>query len=109
MGAKITFKTHFFDDYSEQVSKRVQEVIKNGALAVERDAKMLCPVRTGNLRASIATHIEPLTAEVGTMVEYAGPVEFGTKKMSAQPFLYPALEANKEKIILEMKKAVGGK
>jgi HK97 gp10 family phage protein len=35
---------------------------------------------------------------IGTNVEYAPYVELGTSKMAAQPFLNPALEANKGNI-----------
>lgn len=67
------------------------------ALSVDRTAKRLCPVDTGRLRASINWRLEAdargLLAIVGTDVEYAPYVEFGTSRMSAQPFLRPALEA----------------
>lgn len=70
---------------------------------IERDAKLVCPVDTGNLRSSITTSVESdgsnVTATVGTNVEYAPFVEYGTKKMSAKPFLIPAFESNKEWIL----------
>ena len=37
--------------------------------------------------------------KVGTDVTYAPYVEFGTIKMPAQPFLFPALEKNKNRIV----------
>jgi HK97 gp10 family phage protein len=67
------------------------------AVKVERQAKRLSPVDTGRLRNSITwelrTDARGLYAAVGTNVEYAPYVEFGTSKMSAQPFLRPALTA----------------
>lgn len=79
-------------------------IVASGAIAadlarraakVEREAKRLCPVDTGRLRASIgwslANDIRGPLAVVGTDVEYAPFVEFGTSKMAAQPFLRPAL------------------
>lgn len=65
------------------------------ALKVERRAKRLCPVDTGRLRASI-THVlvrsgHGIEARVGTNVDYAVHVEFGTSRAPAQPFLRPAL------------------
>lgn len=67
------------------------------AALVETAAKRLCPVDTGNLRSSI-THVlgvdgQGLYADIGTNVEYAPFVEFGTRYMAAQPFLVPALAA----------------
>jgi HK97 gp10 family phage protein len=72
-----------------------------GALVIENAAKQRSPVRTGNLRRSI--HTEPAraadgkaaTARVGTNVEYAPYVEFGTRRMSARPYLRPALDEGK--------------
>lgn len=68
-------------------------------IKVERAAKRLCPVDTGRLRSSI-THDPDLRRDeqglygvVGTNVEYAPHVEFGTSRMRAQPFLRPALDA----------------
>lgn len=66
------------------------------ALGVETTAKQLCPVDTGRLRSSINTglHVdsEGLVAVVGTDVEYAVHIEYGTSKMAPQAFLRPALE-----------------
>lgn len=65
------------------------------AIKVERRAKRLCPVDTGRLRASITHVLLPsgrgLEARVGTNVDYAVHVEFGTSRAPAQPFLRPAL------------------
>lgn len=41
---------------------------------------------------------------VGTTVEYAAALEFGTPTIDPRPFLRPALEANKRMIIGEFKK-----
>ena len=75
------------------------------ALRVERKAKQLCPVDTGRLRASLHTwRINLLTAAVGTDVEYASFVEYGTKKMAPQPYLRPALLSQQNAI-----EAMGGR
>jgi HK97 gp10 family phage protein len=67
------------------------------AVTVEGAAKRLCPVDTGRLRASISHRLgedaESLFADVGTAVEYAPHVEFGTERMAARPYLRPALDA----------------
>lgn len=65
------------------------------AAQIERLAKLYCPVDTGRLRASIATLLVQgdagLEAWVGTNVEYAIFVEFGTWKMEPRSFLRRAL------------------
>jgi HK97 gp10 family phage protein len=85
---------------------------KSAGQMVQGDAKksapvnkdLLAPTRT-NLRGSIRRN--PLNgsykngATVGTNVEYAIYQEFGTYKMSPQPFLIPALKKN-EKAIIKM-------
>lgn len=82
----------------------VQSAIEKTCLKIEADAVDLCPVDTGNLRGSITTEIGELEGAVGTNVEYAEFVEFGTSKMPAQPFLYPAFAKNKNDVIENIKK-----
>ena len=66
------------------------------ATRVERNAKRLCPVDTGRLRASITWLVDRdgqgLNATIGTNVDYAPFQEFGTATQSGQPFLRPALD-----------------
>lgn len=67
------------------------------AVRVDAAAKRLCPVDTGRLRSSIGWRLtvdaRGLAALIGTNVSYAPPVEFGTYRTRAQPFLRPALRA----------------
>jgi HK97 gp10 family phage protein len=74
-----------------------------GAFVFEGAAKMLTPIDTGNLVNSINTELvssdeTSATAEVGTGVEYAPHVEYGTSKMKAQPFFRPAWDEKLETI-----------
>lgn len=75
----------------------VGKVLARAATRTTTAAKRLAPVDTGRLRASIAQEIggddDGLVARVGTNVEYAPYLEFGTSRMSARPFLRPALGA----------------
>jgi len=82
-----------------------KKIIKKACLMVERDAKKLCAVDTGRLRSSITYEIEGTTGKVGTNVDYAKYIEFGTEKMSPQPYLRPALHKN-EKAILQLFKKI---
>ena len=78
----------------EELGKAVVKLV----LIVEATAKKKCPVDTGNLRASITPVIESWARGfVGTNVEYAPYVEYGTRNAPAQPFLEPAfLEGKKQ-------------
>ena len=91
------------------VDQALNEAIQRGleacGLQAEGYAKMLCPVDTGNLRNSIThtTDTQAQEAYIGTTVEYAPYVEYGTVKTKAQPFLHPAAEdhADEYKAIFE--------
>ena len=74
----------------EKAARRALEICGGKA---ETYAKRLCPVDTGRLRSSIAHQAESAyVMAVGTNVEYAPYVELGTYKMSARPYITPAVE-----------------
>lgn len=91
---------------NDNVEKGIERGLAKGALRVEIAAKEQTPVDTGKLRGSIQTNLSPKQAEVGTNVEYAPYVELGTSKMAAQPYLYPALAANRKKILDDIKNEI---
>ena len=68
------------------------------AIVVNMDATMLAPVDTGNLRDSVTYEVDEDEARVGTNVDYAPHLEYGTVKMAAQPYLRPSLDNNKSQI-----------
>lgn len=101
-------------DNTEQVIDGIDSAIgvaleKIGLLA-ENYAVKKCPVDTGNLRGSITHEVD--TADnavyIGTNVEYAPYVEFGTSRQKAQPFLRPAASEHGEQYRQVLKKALGG-
>ena len=79
-----------------EVDRRISDNLVTAALMVERTAKQTVPVLTGALKRSI-THqpeVPKREVKVGSNLDYAKYVELGTSKMSARPYLRPALEAN---------------
>lgn len=108
--------------------------LTQACLVVENDAKVNAPVDTGQLRASITHEITGDKGRVGTNVEYAPYVEYGTGLFSSkgggrdtpwsyqdsagawhttsgqhpQPFLQPALDSNRKEIVQTLKKALEG-
>ena len=62
----------------------------------------------GDTAKSIQTDITDggMTAEVGPTTEYAYYVEFGTRKMEAEPFVKPAWEEQKEQFKRDLNKLV---
>ena len=78
-----------------QVQVRAAMACNKAALDTQKDARTLAPVDTGNLRGSI--QVRPASpalteASVGPEAEYGVYVEYGTSRMSAQPFMRPAAD-----------------
>ena len=108
------------------VKKRIVNKLELVGELVEGAAKLNCPVDTGNLRSSINHKVDKdeLSVKIGTAVEYAPYIEFGTgefaengkgrkggwfyvdengkghftRGMKPHPFLRPALLENKKQI-----------
>lgn len=114
MSVKLEGFDEFFDwasDAPQEIKEEVHKVIKQAGASIEREAKSLAPVDTGRLRGSITSKNNSsgqyMSVEIGTDVEYAEHVEFGTYKTKAQPFLFPAYNAQEQRIINDLNKAVG--
>lgn len=93
----------------------VNEIVA-GCQAVQQqvinDAKDVVPVVTGNLQGSIQPGDITITddnvqAVVLANAEYASYVEFGTSRMSAEPYLGPALLQNQQTFVKAIAAAVG--
>lgn len=104
-------------------SGAVAGAVQRGCMVVQAEAKLLCPVDSGELRNSISTKVDVsnngVIGKVYTNKEYAPYVEFGTGSrgestydgnvdvtynsewagMPAQPYLYPALKNNEEAVL----------
>ncbi len=78
-------------ELARQMSRLATEVrgqalgraVMAGALLIQNDAKERAPYRTGNLRRSIHSELESVgatsaMAKIGTDVEYARAIEYGT-------------------------------
>ena len=101
-----------FRQCREKIDSDTKKAVNSCALKVERDIKAnMTPdgpsapgeapaVDTGRLRASITHRVEMESGEVvgyvGTNVEYAPYLEFGTTRMKPRPFMVPAIERNRD-------------
>lgn len=120
------------DALTPKMKKKAEFLINASALKIESDAKHRVPTDTGRLRSSIKTEkFGGVGRRVYTNVEYAPYVEFGTKSrvettisgvdysdvaiqfkksngglggVSARPYLFPAFEAEKPKLIKNLKR-----
>lgn len=113
----------------QQIEDEIRAALNKSALRIVADAKKAAPVDTGRLRASITMMSNVagrgLVLEVGTNVEYAAAVEYGTGRRGAestgqtqyykrtwagqraQPYLFPAFERERPRLIAELKRIVG--
>ena len=104
------------------VTPAVKMAVEESCEMIETRAKELCPVDTGALQASITTEIEELPSTIrGTVsphMHYAAYVEYGTGQrgaasagagagpyseswpgMAASPYMRPAMDSSREKIV----------
>ena len=61
---------------------------------------------TGNLVSNIMVQEKGDSIEVQSNAEYSKFLEYGTSKMEARPFLFPAYEMSREKIVQSIFKKV---
>lgn len=101
-------------NYDDVIDKVAEKVVRKYGIRIASGAKLLCPVDTGRLRGSItyqtksfggrpeeaatqadviAKPTDQYTAFVGTNVDYAFKLEYGTERnMQGHPFLRPAID-----------------
>ena len=84
------------ENNAAQVEAAIDQAIAKALTMIgqqaEGYAKLMCPVDTGRLRNSITNQIDlqENAVYIGTSVEYAPYVEFGTSRRSPHPYLKPA-------------------
>lgn len=83
---------------SVDARRRAGTAVIKAVADTKRDAKILAPVDTGTLRASITgtttRNVAGAVGEVGPTVDYGIYVELGTSRAPGQPFLGPAFDRN---------------
>ena len=98
-------------DIEKNKKKEVPAAVKWVAAQILKDAKKMCPVRTGALRRSGRIEVEKETGSEaivtvafggrGAGVDYAPFVEFGRQShapMSPRPYLRPAIRKNRDNL-----------
>lgn len=107
--------------YPELIAGITPRFLEEASIAVQADAKRNAPNKTGNLEGSITREVKSGYAIVGTNVEYAEYVEYGTRPhyigasvnirgvgwrfignhpgTTAQPFMRPAIDTNRKKLV----------
>ena len=100
-----------------KLNDALDEALEEIAEKIRDDAKDFVPVDTGALQKSIRVEKKKklevliiaggggvINPKTGREVDYAGYVEFGTSRMSPQPYMQPALEKNRDTIIQIIKR-----
>nr|BDD45343.1 hypothetical protein 19 [Elusimicrobiota bacterium] len=130
MKVDFTGDFHVFEKLKKATEDAVKRSVEKATIVSVAEAKKQCPVLTGRLRSSITFGIsgvggntarfegeevsnikEPDAAKdeivgvVGTNVEYAPNVEYGTDAQMAQPYLSPGLKIGRKKLRDFIKKA----
>jgi HK97 gp10 family phage protein len=105
------------DELPEEIKEALRRAVKDGAESVKKDTQQAVRVDTGNLREKVdITYSESgLTAQVGwtdaDTARYAALHEHGTRKITANPALGPALEVERGRILTritdEVRRATG--
>lgn len=114
--------------------ENIKAALLKACMVVERDAKQLAPKGTGELRRSIESKVEGLEGIVFTPLEYAPYVEYGTglfaenggrndvpwkykdekgewhstRGMHPHPYMRPALDNNRERILEILREGITG-
>ena len=78
--------------FDSGMQRQVYRYLHSWANDVKAAAMRNAPVRTGHLRSTIYAKIKDWVAEIGAEATYALFVELGTRRMRAQPYLYPAIQ-----------------
>ncbi len=98
------------ENKGQKIETKSQAALYSGGQMIANEASENCPVLTGNLKRSI--HPELVNEDgtevvyVGTDVEYAEPVEFGTSRQTAQPYLRPAFDKLEDDAVKEVDEAL---
>lgn len=97
-GFTVRMTVNRLPDFRRRFPAFVQAAITKATFDTLAQAQTRTPVRTGNLKNSLAAEIGTdgigvFTGQVFSIVEYAPYVEYGTRAMEAQPYLTPAFEA----------------
>lgn len=107
MGLTINY-TDNSEKFLDALPARVREGLEEIGKRAERYAKDTVPVDTGELQRSIGYDVTGDTLTLGAGTDHAAPVELGTRRMSARPYLRPAMENHGEEYREIMEAALKG-
>lgn len=99
----VQIDTSKLDEIIKTVPGNRNEIVGKAAYHILGNARAKAPVVTGNLRDNSDVTHNGAAADINFHAEYAGYVELGTYKMYARPFLYTAVETERQNFIEMLK------
>ena len=109
--SRTSVKLEGFKEFEAKLKKNVKledvkKVVQFHGSEMQTTAQMICPRDTGNLADSITLEIQDdgLRAEVAPHTNYVGYVEWGTRFMSAQPYIRPAFTQESKRFQDDLKR-----
>ena len=91
---EITIKNDNTDLIKKASREAIEAALEAMGMQCVNYAFLKCPKDTGRLANSIDKQVSPdeQCVYIGTNVEYAAYVEMGTSRMTARPYIKPAIE-----------------
>lgn len=93
-----------FDTVKKAFLENQAEALREVGIVITAESQARTPVDTGRLRREQSFEVSGNQVDIGTNVEYAIYVEFGTSRQREQSFLRSALSENTDKIESIIKK-----
>lgn len=78
-----------------RIRRAAVDVVGDETREIAVDMRAAAPVDTGALRAGIEAEHDELTGRVVSTVLYSVFIEFGTSRMTEQPFIVPTAEQHR--------------
>lgn len=90
------------------IDQLVNPLVEKSVQAIEDDARARAPFDEFELRNDISSQMLPggNKGEVKSAVDHSVPVEFGTEDTPAQPFMFPAFQAEVKVLRKELRALV---
>ena len=96
LACEVKVDTSKLDAIRKRCPERAEAVVQKAAQNIERRAKDNAPVDIGALKGSInVKRSGQFSRTIGDGVDYGIYQEYGTVNMGAQPWLIPAVEAER--------------
>lgn len=96
------------DLVSMEIKRAIRSTLREIGERAVRYATEIVPVRTGNLKSSIAYDADDRQVIIGSDVHYASYVEEGTVHMRPRPYLRPAIVNHLDEYREVIRRAMGG-